>query len=172
MAVDLTLKSAGLTARDATPPTAQNPGSGGVATKKFVQGYIASVTAALSVTSVIRLVQVPAHCYIKSVKLYSEAQGAGAFDVGLYNVGVALTIDQDFFGSAVSCAGIVAGTDITHESAGSVMTVADRILPLWQAAGVSTEPAKGTMYEIAAVVTTTDVTTGTGALGVEVEYVE
>ena len=172
MAIDLTLKSASLTARDAAPPTLQNPGTGAVATKKFVQGYIASVTAALSVTSVIRLVQVPAHCYIKSVRIYSEAQGAGAFDIGLYSPGVVAAIDQDFFASAVSCAAIVAGTDVTHESGGTVMTIADRILPLWQAAGVSTEPARGTMYEIAAVVTTTDVTTGTGALGLEVEYID
>jgi len=170
MAVDLTLKSASLTARDATPPTLQNPGTGGIANVKFVQGYIASVTAALSITSVIRLVQVPAHAYVKSVKVYSAAQGAGAFDIGLYSVGVATAIDQDYFASAVSCAGVVQGTEVALES--TVATVADRILPLWEAAGVATEPAKGTMYEIAATVAGTDVTTGTGALGVEVEYVE
>lgn len=170
MAIDLTLKSAQLTAQDTSPPTLQNPGPGGPSNLKYVSGYIASVTNALSITSVIRLVRVPAHCYIKSVKLFSDAQGAGAFDIGLYSPGVTAAIDQDYFASAVSAAGVVQGTEIAHES--TVMTVADRSLPLWQAAGVSTEPAKGTMYEIAAVVTTTDVTTGGAALGVEVTYID
>lgn len=170
MAIDLTLKSASITARDATPPTAQNPGSGGVANIKFVQGYIASVTASLTTTSIIRLVQVPAHCYIKEIKLYSGAQTAGAFDIGLYGAPNGAVIDADYFGSAVSCASQVNGTDVLHES--TVATIADRILPLWEAAGVSTEPAKGTMYEIAATCATTDVTTGAAPLGIEVWYVE
>ncbi len=42
--------------------------------------------------------------------------------------------------------------------------------PLWQWAGASADPK--CMYDIAAVVTTTDVTTGTGALGVKVQYVQ
>ena len=170
MAIDLTLKSADLTRRDATPPTAGNPGAGGIGVKKFVQGYIASVPALLSATSIIRLVDVPAHCYIKSVKFFTEAQGAAStFDVGLYKSPNGAVIDADFFGSAVATSARVDGTEIMNESA--VATIADRILPLWEAAGVAIEPAKGTMYEIA-VTNVAAVVAGLVPLGIEVEYIE
>ena len=178
MAIDLTLKSADITAMHATPPTLRNPGVGGVSKLNFVQGYIASVTASLTTTSIIRLVKVPAHCKIKSIKIYSAAQAAGAFDIGLYQEGTATAagtvIDVDMFASAVSCASIVQGTEVAHEAAHATdgFIVADRIKALWDAAGVSTEPAKGTVYEICATCVTTDVTTGTGALGVEVLYID
>lgn len=171
MAIDLTLKSVQITARDASPPTMSSPGVGGVSDLKRVSGYIASVTASLSITSVIRMLQVPAHAYVKSVRIYSAAQAAGAFDVGLYRntADGGAVVDQDFFATAVSCASAVEGTEISNES--GTYTVAKRIKPLWDAAGMSTEPAKGTMLDIACVVATTDVTTGTGALLLEVDYV-
>jgi len=165
MAIDLTLKSVSLTARDATPPTKSNPGTGGVTGRKTVTGYLASVTNALSITSVIRLVEVPAHAKNVHTRIFSGAQTAGKFDIGLYAKGGAV-IDADFFNAAVDCASAVNGTaDLL-----TVYTLAKRQQPLWQAAGVSTEPARGTMYEVAATVVTTDVTTGTGALQVEVDY--
>ncbi len=167
MAIDLTLKSVQLTARDATPPTLQNPGTGGVSNRRFVTGYLASVTASLSITSIIRLCEISAHAKAVHVRAFSGAQGAGAFDLGVFTKGGAV-IDADFFLPAASfnAAAAVNGTaDILTQ-----YSLAERQLPLWEALGVSTEPAKGTMYEIGATVTTTDVTTGTGALGVEVEY--
>jgi hypothetical protein len=165
MAIDLTLKSTQLTARDATPATLNTPGLGGVSDRKHKVGYLASVTASLSITSIIRLVEVPAHAKNVRTKTYSGAQAAGKFDIGLYNKGGAV-IDADFWNAALDCASAVNGTtDVL-----TVYTLAKRQQPLWQAAGVTTEPAPGTMYEIAATVVTTDVTTGTGGLQIEVEY--
>lgn len=166
MAIDLTLKSVELTARDASPPTLRSPGLGGVSDLKTKSGYLASVTAALSITSVIRLVEVPAHAFVKRTRTFSAAQGAGKFDIGVYAKGGAV-IDADLFNAALDCASAVNGTTDTL----TAYTVAKRQQRLWEAAGVSTEPAPGTMYEIAATVVTTDVTTGTGALMVEVDYV-
>lgn len=165
MAVDLTLKSVQLTARDATPATLNSPGVGGSGVKQSKVGYLASVTAALSITSIVRLVEIPAHAKGVHTRFFSGAQGAGAFDLGVYNKGGAV-IDADFFNAAINCAAAVNGTaDILTQ-----YSLAERQLPLWQALGVSTQPAPGTMYEIAATVATTDVTTGTGALMVEVDY--
>ena len=170
MAIDLTLKSVQLTNRDSSPVALNSPGLGGVSSPVTVFGHIASVTAALSATSVIRLVQVPAHCRVKTVKLYSGAQAAGAADFGVYRTGAdgGTVADADLFGSAVSVASAVLGTDITHES--TIYTLAKFLQPLWQAAGISTEPPKGTVLDIAATITT-DITTGLQPLAIEVTYV-
>jgi hypothetical protein len=172
MAVDTTLKSVAITNRQTTPRVFNNPGVGAPGALKSVSSSLASVTAALSITSVIRMVEVPAHCYLKHVFFASAAQGAGAFDIGLYrtNADGGAVIDQDFFASAIDCASLVKLADVIQESA--VHTVADFAAPLWSAAGVTAPgPAPGTMYDIALVVTGTDVTTGTGAVYLEAQYV-
>lgn len=169
MAIDLTLKSASITNREATPRVANNPGSGASGVVRQVQGYYASVPASLSATSVIRMVEVPAHATVTRVTFASAAQTAGAFSIGAYrtNADGGAVVDMDFFASAVSCAAAVVLTDVTNES--TTNTLAKQNQPLWQALGM-TEPAKGTMLDIAATVDTTDVTTGTGAITVKVEY--
>lgn len=171
MAIDLTLKSTAIANREATPKVLNNPGAGAPGVLRSVRGYIASVTAALSITSIIRLVEIDAHAYVKAVTFASAAQAAGKFDIGLYrtNADGGAVVDQDFFATAVDCASAVVLTDETNES--TTNTIAKRSLPLWNAAGVTTEPTPGTMYDVCAVVVTTDVTTGTGALEVTVDYV-
>lgn len=171
MAVDLTLKSTAITNREATPRVLNNPGSGAPGILRAVQGYFASVTAALSITSVIRLCEIDAHAVVHSVTFASAAQAAGKFDIGLYrtNADGGAVVDQDFFATAVDCASAVVLTDETNES--TTNTIAKQNQPLWQAAGVTTEPTPGTMYDVAATVVTTDITTGTGAIGVKVLYV-
>jgi hypothetical protein len=169
MAIDLTLKSVAITNREATPKVLNDVGSGGAGIVREVSNYIASVTASLSVTSIIRLVEVPSNCRISSIKLFSGAQTAGAFDIGLCrtNADGGAIVDQDLFGSAVSCASAVAGTDVILESGQT--TIAEMHQPLWQWAGATSDPK--CMYDIVAVVTTTDVTTGAAPLGVKVQYV-
>ena len=171
MAVDLTLKSVAITNREASPLALNTTGAGGAGVLRSVSSHLASVTAALSVTSVIRMVEVPAYCYMKHVYVRSAAQGAGAFDVGLYktNGDGGTVIDADLFGSAVSFASAVGMTDVISES--TVFTPQDQNTPLWSAAGVSAAPAPGTMYDIAFTCATTDVTTGTGAVYLEAQYV-
>jgi hypothetical protein len=169
MAVDLTLKSTAITNREATPRVQNNPGAGASGTVRQVQGYFASVTASLSDTSVIRMVEVPAHATVTRVIFASAAQTAGNFSIGAYrtNSDGGAVVDMDFFASRIDCASAVALTDVTNES--TTNTLAKQNQPLWQALGM-TEPAKGTMLDIAATVDTTAVTTGTGAITLKVEY--
>lgn len=165
MAIDLTLKSTAITNREATPRVLNNPGAGAAGIARFNQGYIASVPASLSITSVIRLFEIDAHAIVGSITFASAAQTAGKFDLGLYrtNADGGAAVDADFFASAIDCASAVVLTDETNES--TTNTIAKQNQPLWQAAGVTTEPTPGTVYDVCATVVTTDVTTGTGALG-------
>jgi hypothetical protein len=168
MAVDLTLKGTGITNRDATPVVMGNPGAFAPGILREVNGYLASVTASLSTTSIIRLVEVPSNAIVSQVLLYSEAQTAGAFDIGVYRNtrdGGAV-VSAAFFASAVSCAAAIDGTDVTNES--GTNTIDKRLQPLWQAAGASVDP-KST-YDIALTCATTAVTTGTGKIGLKVRF--
>jgi hypothetical protein len=170
MAIDLTLKSVAIANREANPRVLNNPGLGEGARLKCAIGYLASVTAALSITSIIRLVSVPSGAIVTRVEFQSAAQGAGKFDLGLYrnNTDGGAVVDQDFFATAVDCASAVVITDDTNES--TTYTIAKQSQPIWQASGMSADP-KSTL-DVCAVVVTTDVTTGTGAIGVKVYYVD
>lgn len=168
MAIDLTLKSVAITNREATPSVFNSPGAGGASKLKTVKSQLASVTAALSITSVIRLVEVPSNAIVSAVYFQSAAQTAGKFDIGVYrnNADGGAVVDADLFASAVDCAAAVVRTDVTNESTNN--TIAKQLQPLWQAAGLSTDP--GGTLDICATVVTTDVTTGTGAIMAEVQY--
>ena len=170
MAIDLTLKSVAITNREASPSVHNDPGSGGAAHKKTVKSYLASVTASLTTTSVIRMVEVPAHCKVTDVIFASAAQTAGKFDIGVYrtNADGGAAVSSIFFASVVDCASAVVRTDVLNESTTNTTILQDS--PLWSAIGM-TEPAKGTMLDICLTVKTTDVTTGTGSVGLEVSYV-
>jgi len=173
MAIDLTLKGTAITNREATPRVLNNPGLGGGGRLKIAIGHIASVTAALSITSIIRLVEVPSNAVVSSILFQSAAQGAGAFSIGVFRTLqdgglVAATSADQFFATAINCASAVVLADVVNES--TTYTIAKQSQPLWQAIGMTTDPKS--MLDICAVVTTTDVTTGTGALGLKVVYVD
>lgn len=170
MAVDLTLKSTAITNREATPSVANSPGTGGAGRLKTVTGYLASVTLNLSITSVIRMVDVPSASYIKHIILQSGAQTAGKVDIGAYrnNKDGGAVVDQDFFASAVDLASAVVITDVTNES--TTFTLAKQQQPLWQALGMSADPKSS--LDIALTVVTTDFTTAAAPVMLEVQYVE
>src|SRR6185295_19805130 len=110
-----------LTNREASPRVLNNPGLGGGARLKCAIGHIASVTAALSITSVIRLVEVPSGAIVTRVEFQSAAQTAGKFDIGVYRNNsdgglVAFTSSNAFFGTAIDAASAVVLTDVTNES--------------------------------------------------------
>jgi len=170
MAIDLTLKGVQITNREATPRVLNDPGLGEGAIEKCAYGHIASVTAALSITSIIRLVSIPSNAIVTDVRLSSAAQTAGKFDIGLYrtNGDGGAVVDQDFFASAVDCASAVVNVDVLNESTNN--TLAKQGLQVWEAAGMSADPKS--QLDVCAVVTTTDVTTGTGALALRVRYVQ
>ena len=170
MAIDLTLKGTAIANRQANPRVLNNPGQGEGAVEKCTYGVLASVTASLSITSIIRLVQVPSNAVVTDLRLSSGAQGAGAFDIGVYrtnNDGGAV-VDQDFFATAVSCAAAVVNVDELNESTTNTLT--KQAQPLWQAVGMTTDPKSD--LDLACTVATTDVTTGTGALALRARYVQ
>jgi hypothetical protein len=172
MAVDLTLKSVQITNREASPRVLNNPGLGEGGTEKVAVGVLASVPASLSITSIIRMVTIPSNAVVTGVRLSSGAQTAGAFDISVYRTnadgGAVATNGAAFFASAVSCASAVVNADELNESTNN--TLAKQAQPLWQALGYTKDPE--CMFDICCVVATTDVTTGTGALLLRVQYTQ
>jgi hypothetical protein len=177
MAIDH-VKSTPITNLDATPPVANTAGEGAAAVLKSVDGY-ATAVASSSVAATYQLVRVPSNCKVKSIVFESEAQTAGKFDLGLYYATdgeggkptallLANTISAAFFASAIDCAAAVTPTDVSNES--GTYTLDKRTQPLWQAAGLSSDP--GGMFDIVATVVTTAVTTGTGKFGIRVAYAD
>lgn len=174
MAVDH-VKSTQITNYDATPRLVPTAGRQGPSPIFYSDGY-ATAVASSSADATYQLVRLPSTAIVKEVFFESEAQGAGAFDVGLYyatdgssplavsSLLAAAAIDQDFFATVIDCASAVKKTNITDESA--VYTLNERSMPLWQAAGLTADP--GGNFDIVATVKTTAVTTGTGKLGIGV----
>lgn len=167
--------SASLVNDVATPLVPNATGVGAQGYVKEVSDWVNVVTASAA-DSTLRIVRVPTNAKVKQVILTSQAQGAGKFDIGVYyptdgKTGVAdlaaNAIDQDFFATAVDCASAVQPTDITNES--GTYTADKWNQPLWQAVGLSVDP--GGEFDIVATVKTTDVTTGTGILGLSVRFV-
>lgn len=170
MAIDLTLKGTSITNREATPRVLNAPGLGEGAIEKCAYGYLASVTASLSATSVIRLISIPSNAIVTELRISSGAQTAGKFDVGVYrtNGDGGAVVDQDFFATDVDCASAVVNVDILNES--TTNTLAKQAQPLWQALGMTTDPKS--QLDICCTVHTTDVTTGTGALALRARFVQ
>jgi hypothetical protein len=177
MAVDH-VKSTPITNLDAVPVVQNTAGEGGPAPLKYVDGY-ATAIASSSVDATYQLVRVPSNAKIKKIILESEAQTAGAFDIGVYYATdgggrqptallAAAAISRALFASAVSLASAVLPTDVTNESL--TYSLDKRTMPLWQAAGLSSDP--GGYFDIVATVTTTAVTTGTGKFGISVSYTD
>lgn len=161
-------KSAQITNRDAVPAVLNNVNAGYGGELSSAYGRVAAV-AADAISDVFRLVEVPTNCRVTSVRLYSAALGGTtAADIGVYRNtrdGGAV-VDADLFGSAVSLVSAVNGTEVSHES--TVYTPALREQPLWQAAGLSSDP--GGTFDIALTLTAA-VTTG-GNVGVHVDFVK
>lgn len=172
MAIDLTLKSTAITNREATPRVLNDPGKGGAGIERSAYGYIASVPASLSATSVIRFCSVPSNAVVNTVRVSSGAQAAGKFNIGVYRTNsdgglVAATNADSFFTTDLDCAAAVVDQECVMKAT-SGNTLAKRNQPLWQAIGMASDPK--TDLDICATVHTTDVTTGTGALGALVKY--
>lgn len=176
MAVE-NLKTTALTNADATPRVASAKGEGAPGRVHHLDGY-QTASASASVGSTYALARLPTTAKVKRVLFESGAQTAGAFSIGVYYASAGpdepgdsslagTAIDADLFASVVNCASAVAITDVTNES--GTYSPDKRDLPLWQAAGLSADP--GGKIDIVATVDTTAVTTGTGKLMVQVEFI-
>jgi hypothetical protein len=177
MAVDH-VKSSFITNLDSTPAVANTAGEGGPARLQCVEGSAVAV-ASSSVGATYQLVRVPSNCKVKSVHFESAAQAAGKFDLGVYyatdgeggqptSLLVANAISAELFATDIDCTSAVGITDETNQAGN--YTIDKRTQPLWQAAGLTSDP--GGFFDIVATVHTTAVTTGTGRLGVRVTYTD
>lgn len=176
------LKSAAITALDATPVAIPTSGVGSSTGVRQVDGY-AIPLAADAAGSTYQLVRVPSNAIIKKVDFHSQAQGAGAISLSVYYSDstvdgtpaavqglVVPTTGAAFFASQISCSASVPTADYTfqHDTNAGSYTLALRQKRLWDALGLPSDP--GGYMDIVAVVDTTAVTTGTGQLGVSVFY--
>lgn len=167
MAVVIT-KSTVITNRDATPAVIND----GRLAKGGVISAIGSVAvgAADSATSKFILATVPSTAMIRQILASCPAgMTTLAGDVGVYRATVdgGAVVDVDLFGSAVSFATVLNNSDITDESTNYSTDKQEQ--PLWQAAGLTTDP--GTPLDI--VITVTTANTGVaGRVGLKVNYVD
>ena len=170
----LNLQSTFITNREAVPAVLNSPGQGAKGRLVQVVGYYASVTASLSTTSTIRMVEVPSNAMISSVKVWSGAQTAGKFNVGVYNTVkngglVAITASDSFFTTDLDCSSAVSGTECVFGTGTSGNSIKGIQQPIWQAMAIASDP--GGEYDIVLTCHTTAVTTGTGDVLVIVQYV-
>lgn len=171
------LKSTPITNLDATPVVPQTTGEGGPGYCRSNFGFVTAV-AADAAGSTYQLVRVPSNAKVQSLLFTSEAQGAGAVQLGLYYStskvdGTAVAnqgavIDAKFFADQFSIAAAVGPVEKVWATGGS-NTLDKRNQPLWQAAGLSADP--GGYFDIVATVNTTAITTGTGKLGATAIFV-
>ena len=176
MAVDH-VKSLAITSMDASPPAFSTAGEGG-------PGYLMSVSsgdvvgiALSSIDATYQFVRVPSNCKVKQVLFSSEAQTtSGTIDIGLYyatdgegnrptSLLVAATINRTLFAAAYSVIAASAQLDVIGIS--NSFTPLKRNQPLWQAAGLASDP--GGYFDIVGSLATA-LTTGTGKMGMTVNY--
>jgi hypothetical protein len=178
MAVEA-LKTTAITNLDASPIVANTAGYGAPAILHSVDGYI-TVSAAASTTSTYRMVRLPTKAIVKHLFFESQAQGAGKFNLSAYysdsatdgtsvaNQGVIVpTTGDQFWASDIDCAAAVVSADYINESGN--YPVNKRQKQLWDALGLTSDP--GGFIDVVAVVHTTAVTTGTGNIYVDCQFV-
>lgn len=174
MAVDH-VKSTAITNLDATPMVQNTNGEGGAGSLQNVSGSSVGV-ASSSINATYRWCRVPTTAKIKRIMFQSQAQAAGAVDIGAYYPTTGKTakadlaanaINQAFFASAVAVTSLVTPTDVTNESGTYTHDLMNQ--PLWQALGLASDP--GGYFDITGTLTTA-LTTGTGIWGISVDFVE
>lgn len=164
----VTTKSTVITNRDAVPAVISD---GRLAKGGLISAFgSVAVGAADSANSKFILASVPSTAMIRQI-LASAPAGMTtlAGDVGVYRntADGGAVVDVDLFGSAVSFASALNNSDITNESTN--YTTDKQEQPLWQAAGLTTDP--GTTLDI--VITVTTANTGVaGRVGLQVNYVD
>jgi len=162
-------KSAALTAMDASgqPPSSRLHG-----TVRCAMGTVA-IANGDSIASILRFARVPSTCRVGRINLkITGTITSAAGDIGVYRESTSTTsagavVDVDLFGSAQALStALPAWTDVTNESASITALVAE--MPLWQAAGMTSDP--GGYLEIA--ITLTAAAGAAGTVAMEVVYVD
>jgi hypothetical protein len=167
----VTTKSGPITNRDSSP-TVKNLTT---IEDGFIHESVGTVELANgdSIASKLIMHTVPSNCRISRLLLSCDAIAAtGAADVGVYETTAngGAVVDVDFFASAVVLTAALVHSDITHEAdaadAGAGYGLADVEKPLWQALGLSADPAK--FYDI--VYTLTAAAGGAGTVSSKVQF--
>lgn len=159
------LSSSIITNRDATPRVANNSRLSGAHLRSSV-GSVVSL-AADDTGSRYKMCEVPSAAIVRAVYLSSVAQGAGAVNIGVYRTTAdgGAAVSASLFAAALSVVAAVTRAEATNQS--TTYTAAKREQPLWQAAGLTSDP--GGMLDIVVAPSTTF--TNGGAVAVEVQYV-
>ena len=153
-------------------PAVRNNSIAADAVKRSALGYVANA-ADDDATSIHRIARVPWDACVRGIKLTTgDASTAGAINVGVYypvghpNSAAGAVVDADLFASAFALTnGPYQRAEITDQTQYSLT---ERLQPLWQAAGLTSNP--GGYADIAATISTTYNGAAVGQL-YEVDYV-
>lgn len=163
----VTLKSGPVTNRDAVPQVIND----GRIERGSLRSAIGHVTANSndSIASKYVILSLPATAMVREVYLTCPAATSGTADIGVYRTTAdgGAVVDVDLFASAQSIASALLRTDVTNESTN--YTIDKRQQPLWQAAGLTSNP--GGNLDIV-ITLTAAITANGGAIGLEVGYVD
>lgn len=171
-----TLKSTSITNLDATPVIRPTGAEGAPGYLRHINDFL-TPTSGKTAGSIYRFVRIPSYARVKAVIVAGAAQTVGKYDFGLYhsdstvdgtpvskNNGTILNSDSlSYFASDYSFASAVNDANITNLR---LHTPAQRNKPIWQAAGLSSDP--GGYFDVAATLKT-DLSTG-AIMGVQVEF--
>lgn len=177
MAVDH-VKSTYITNLDASPAVPATAGEGGPAPLKVNSSGPVTGVASSSINATYQFLRLPSNAKLKALFFESAAQAAGAIDIGLYyatdgegNKPTALlaanAISQALFASAVALTALSQPTNVINES--GTFTADKQNQPLWQAAGLSSDP--GGYFDVVGTLTTA-ITTGGGVMGLTAMYTD
>lgn len=169
------LKSTPITNLDASPPVRSNVGAGAVGRLERVSGYI-TVTDTKTAGSTYQMVRIPSNCYVKDVRVSVDVTVTTlTCDIGLYySTGVDGTqpslrgteVDADFFASAVDLKTKTSGP-VSQMNESATYTAAKRQQPIWQAAGLTSDP--GGFFDI--VLTNTATNSGAAVVYLDADIV-
>lgn len=179
------LKATALTNLDAQPILEPNTGAGGPTQLRHVDGFVTAL-AGDATTTTYQLCRVPSTAIVKRIQFASQAQGAGAVELGWYystslhdgtsannqnSNGTPKAISAAFVAAEFSIASAVALAGVTDGGAlNSTGNTAYNLYqePLWQMLALASDP--GGFFDFVATVNTTAITTGTGVIYASVEW--
>ena len=143
--------------------------------KRVVGGIVKDAVATFEVGvkdagSIYRVCRLPSSARMKLISIKCDAALVGGpVDIGLYPTGSSTAIDADCYANDVD---VETAAITTGESNYKFTTldIAKIEQFLWQDAGLTTEPIRGTLYDLC-VTTSTAITTG-GTISMIVEYMD